>query len=194
MSGFNPPTHRITRRSTRILFRGTRAASWSAPSTSDDAGFAAAILVSNRGWLSSFLNNSVVVGDVIAGQCSEKQSVRGRCRKPSALSTPAACCALRRSLRSFLQCLRRRGSPREPRPFSPPGIAVDRLADTPACLIELNTTGCRGGDLNYGHFARVARSFPRSNTRLSFARTRGRGATRRAACWLCPRRNAEGEI
>ena len=40
-------------------------------------------------------------------------------RKPSARSTPAARCALR-SLRS-LQCLRRRGSSSEPRPFSPPG-------------------------------------------------------------------------
>ena len=42
-------------------------------------------------------------------------------RKPSALSTPGTRCAPRS--RCSLWCLRRPGSPRAPRPFSPPGLS-----------------------------------------------------------------------
>ena len=59
----------------------------------------------------------------------------------------------------------------------------------------MSTLKYRGRDLNYAHFARVARFVPsvKLSTAVS-ADTVFRGATSRAACGSCPRRNAEGEI
>ena len=91
-----------------------------------------------------------------ARKCGGAQIAIEKSRKPSALSTPGTRCRSRerRSLvmtkdalrlsnhaprsRCSLRCLRRPGSPRVPRPFSPPGVSWPAGRNGPArrCLSE----------------------------------------------------------